>query len=217
VASLGAPAGGGGGGGAALSDAVALADLTIAAAGTAAEAARADHRHPLGGVYHQKFRSGQIYSTLSTGIGTTALAGGYLWLSPFFVGETTTFNQQFVEITAAGAGLCRLGLYRDNASGYPGALFAEAGAVDVGTTGTKVITVNLVLEPGQYWLATLTETTTNASGRTTTGAATGMPTDKTTSGLCGYIHTVAAGSLPNPAPASMTAYHTIIRNYLVPQ
>lgn len=59
------------------------------------------------------------------------------------------------EVTTAGeaGSLVRLGIFKDNGSGRPGALTVDGGTVSSATTGVKEVTVSASLDPGVYWLA----------------------------------------------------------------
>ncbi len=67
------------------------------------------------------------------------------------------FNQIAVHVVAAGAAgaKARLGVYRDRGDWYPGKLVLDAGEVSVDVTGARTLEVDLVLEPGVYWTAYL--------------------------------------------------------------
>lgn len=205
---------GGGGGGTALSDATPLSDLITAAAGTGVEAARADHRHPLGGIFHQRYRTGQYYSTFAAGLTATTISSGVISFAPFLVSQQRTFDQVAIEITAAAAaaGVWRLGLYGDDGTGYPGALLGNYGTVDVSTVGTKAIVISHALAPGFYWLCVLAEIT--AGSRFNSGDAIGMFNTFNNSGAAGYLANHATGVLPNPAPAALPADTITMRSFL---
>jgi len=67
------------------------------------------------------------------------------------------FDRIGIRLVGAGAAgaLIRLGIYRDNGRMYPGQLVADAGEVAGDVAGDRVLDVDVVLEPGVYWLAYL--------------------------------------------------------------
>jgi hypothetical protein len=218
VASLGAPAGGGGGG-AALSDAAPLVDLTIPAAGTLEEAARADHRHPLGGVFHQKYVTGKYYGSYTTAVSNGGFNPDNISACPIFISREASFNAIGFEVIAAGgaAEVLRLGIYDDTGNGFPGALRTTFGTAGVATTGIKLVTIALTLPAGQYWLSAQDEGGTGSlSVRTLTGHTFGMPTNhEAAAANAGHIRGFqTAGTLVSTFPSIADAMSFCPRLYL---
>jgi hypothetical protein len=210
------PGGGIGGGGPTLSNANPLSNLITPTPGTAAEAARADHRHPIGGVFHQRFTVWHLYGTYSPLGSNPSMNTGDLHATPFLLATTQAFDGIACHVNFAGAGVTRLGVYRDNGGGYPGALLGQYGTVDVGTAGIKIIVLApaLTLEPGFYWLAGLIETTSNASYGATNASSVGLrsATNSLSASIAGFFATgVAAGALPATYPATLNAGQSIMR------
>ena len=108
------------------------------------------------------YQSGAYYGPLSTGINTVVETGQTLRLSPFMVTRPVNLDRLAIEVTTLGADagvLTRLGIYRSERDGMPGLLFLDAGVVPTGSadgTGAKQVTISLRLNPGLYWLASLT-------------------------------------------------------------
>lgn len=86
--------------------------------------------------------------------GTVNVIADYIYATPFPIPIQMTFDRIGVYVYTTGAGLCRLGIYADDAT-YPGALVLDAGTVDVSSQGFKEITINQVLSAGLYWLVSL--------------------------------------------------------------
>lgn len=76
---------------------------------------------------------------------------------PFIVPETTTYDMIAARAVAAGlaGSLARIGLYADNGSMYPGALLFDSGDLNISTAGVKSAALNLTLDRGIYWLASI--------------------------------------------------------------
>lgn len=187
-----------------LSDSTPLVDTVNATPGTAATAARADHRHSIGGVWHQRFAAGGYYGAYNNALSNTAQATGVLHATPFFVPFTRAFDRILINVATAGVGPVRLGIYGDTGSAYPGGLVLSAGTVDSAVLGEQLIIISQSLNPGMYWLAALTETTTNAAITSANGTTLGMR-NPAAAVAKGYQATaVAAGALPATYPAGIT-------------
>jgi len=93
------------------------------------------------------------------GLTTVAHTLNTLFGCPFFVPVITTYTSIVCEVTTLSAGNLRMGIYRDSTSapGTPGALVLDAGVVSTGTTGAKSITISQSLDPGWYWLASVSD------------------------------------------------------------
>jgi hypothetical protein len=189
-----------------LSSTAPLSDIITPAAGTGTEAARGDHRHPLGGPLHNRFQTGAFYGAYTNALTNTAGSGaGLLHATPIFIAITHTFDQIAVNVSTAGAGAIRLGIYNDNGSGYPSTLLAAYGTVSVGVAAQVAITISQQLTPGQYWLAALSETTTDPVVTAANGMVIGVPYFPV--GVTkGFQATgVAAGALPATFPTGLAA------------
>jgi hypothetical protein len=100
------------------------------------------------------------YWPLGHGItGASALTNGTPYATSFIMPFQARFDRLGTDITSAGStgAVVRLGLYT-NARGatggqpcYPNALIVDAGTVDSTTTGSKELTIDVLLDPGIYW------------------------------------------------------------------
>ena len=90
----------------------------------------------------------------------TAITADRLYGTPLVVPYKLTLASLMIFCTLNPAGNVRLGVYRSDASYLPGALLLDAGAVAIGTTGSKIAVVNRVLVPGVYWMAAVFDTST---------------------------------------------------------
>ena len=154
------------------------------------------------------FTPGYYYGPAG-GRSTTTMAAGLLTFVPFWVGASTSFTRIGAEVTTAGAAgsLLRLGIYRDNGNGLPGALTVDAGTVDAATTGAKELTIAQTLAPGLYWLAALAEVgspivrTVSTVNLTPVGAGSLVTATGSVAQSGHYKTGIAAGALPSPAGA----------------
>jgi hypothetical protein len=101
-------------------------------------------------------RSGTRYSSavMFTGPTGAAMFSNVLAFVPFCCGKRTTFSEIGLQVTAAGTGSVRLGIY-ENGDGEPSDLVLDAGTVAVTSTGVKTISISQTLEAGWYWLASV--------------------------------------------------------------
>lgn len=81
-----------------------------------------------------------------------------LYAYPIYIPNTVVVSTLNISCTTGQTGgACHMGIYADNAAGYPGALVYDSGAVS-GLTSTAVVTktsVATTLKPGWYWIATI--------------------------------------------------------------
>lgn len=109
------------------------------------------------------FRSG-FHSIGHPAPGTTSLVGntlGRCHFTPFFAPVRMTFDRMGAQVgTAGGTGaVVRLGIYA-NAGGVPTSLILDAGTAATTSTGLKEVTISQSLDPGWYWLASVTQVVT---------------------------------------------------------
>jgi len=145
---------------------------------------------------------------LGTAVSTATVTSNYLWVEPFFVPGTFKAGQIAINVTVAGSGNARLGIYEDNGKIYPGKLLIDAGEVNVATTGVKTIGINKVLRGGKlYWLAMVSSSNitcrqnllaTNFCGYFGLGSSLG-----TTWGIY-YYKPFTYDTLPDPFPSGGT-------------
>ena len=84
-------------------------------------------------------------------VATTMLAN-WIYYTPIFVAETTTFIGIGIRVDTALEGSADLRIFAWE-NGLPGKLILSAGTVDTGTTGAKEITISQTLSRGYYFLA----------------------------------------------------------------
>lgn len=110
-------------------------------------------------------RTGNYYPPANFGANpTTAFTTtvNRLTAVPFFVPETKTYTRIGVNIDTAVASNIRLGIY-NNGAGVPSTLVLDAGVVSAGTTGLKEVTISQSLAAGTYWLAYVSDGTSQLS------------------------------------------------------
>lgn len=120
-----------------------------------AEAAALDQVGGISPVFH---KSGS-WRTNNMTIGETTLAiyiGANLFDAyPFPVAQTTTYDALALKVDVASSSgtTARLGVYKDNGSGFPGELVLDAGTVPLDQVGIQSKAIDLTLGQGLYWLA----------------------------------------------------------------
>jgi len=73
---------------------------------------------------------------------------------PFPVPYTMSFDAIGIRVATGDTGAkVRLGVYADTGELYPGTLILDAGEVAADTAGPKILSINLTLPRGLYWLA----------------------------------------------------------------
>jgi len=86
-----------------------------------------------------------------TALTTGALTANRLYAIPFVVSKRTVLDRIAINVTTAGTGNARLGIYEDLGT-YPSKLLLDAGAISIATTGVKSVTISHVLTNGLKWL-----------------------------------------------------------------
>lgn len=116
-------------------------------------------------------RSGLWYATPQGSVGTATFGVGDLRCTPFPVDDASiTLDDMGVQVTSAGGAgsVCRVGVYQDDGTGYPGDLLFDAGTIDTTSTGTRTVAANgagaisEVVTRGLYWLACVAQTSAPA-------------------------------------------------------
>mgnify|MGYP000553028085 CR=1 FL=1 len=143
---------------------------------------------------------------------TTSQTSNRLYMYPFWVHTTTTFDRIAINHAATSAGassVCRLGIYNDS-SGVPGTLLLDAGTVDLSTaTAFKTITISQQLTPGLYWLAAVPQITSGTPTFTCGTPSVGVPSSDTTFNGCKFENSVTS-TLPSTAtPGAANATNPI--------
>jgi len=83
-----------------------------------------------------------------------------LYTAPLLIARDITIDRIACHVATADAGKnARIGIYKDSGSFVPDELLLDAGAVSVGTTGVKAITVDQKLVKGLYWTAIVSDGT----------------------------------------------------------
>lgn len=174
-----------------------------------------DHEIPLG-----FFVSGRYYTFTFGSVSTlSSIGNGGFRLYPVRIRERITIDQIACEITAGGSSgaVARLGIYKDNGYGYPGALLIDAGTVVATAIAAPASSISQVIEPGLYWFAAalqgapVSEPTfrTSTGGDPSIGALTMLETIQ--SANVGYGTTGITGALPSTFPAGATKVASAIR------
>jgi len=132
---------------------------------------------------------------------TLPLVAGRLYTVMWPLARGVTCDRIAIHVQDAAADRkCRLGIYRDAGSCYPGALLLDAGEVDVSAGGTREVAITLELDAGMYWLACISDGTPGVRYTYQGLALKGSPTVPRYS-YAGYRHDSGYGALPDPFPA----------------
>jgi hypothetical protein len=139
--------------------------------------------------------------------GTIALAANSLRAYPFQVLNAITITELISEVTTLVAlSKYRFGLYTDNGSIYPDALISGSDAVeyDSSATGTKSSgVVNIVVQPGLYWIAYNSNGTASLRSIPVSGILPVMGASAFSGSTvdCRYAVALAYGAMPSTFPA----------------
>lgn len=102
------------------------------------------------------------YTSAITAVAATTFttADNRLYAIPFIVPRRIRLDRIAIVVTTASTNAVpgRLGIYRDDGNLYPANLVLDAG--DTGnwnSTGSKIITIDVTLPPGLYWLVVGTQ------------------------------------------------------------
>ena len=103
---------------------------------------------------HGGYARGRWYSSCST-VTTAAVAPNRVLFYPFPVFSQLTVERVAINVTAALAGNCIIGIYTDKA-GAPDVLIANSGQISTSAIGsfTSLLNEQITLPPGIYWIAT---------------------------------------------------------------
>jgi len=99
---------------------------------------------------------GYYYTTAILGAtATMALTANTIYAFPFLVVRKSRWDRMNIVVTTAASGTkVRIGIYTDRDL-YPHQLIVDAGEVLTDSTGSKDALIDVVLEPGLYWLVML--------------------------------------------------------------
>jgi uncharacterized protein (DUF2141 family) len=146
--------------------------------------------------------------------GGTTISANRLHACPFAVAQGGAYDRLAMSVeTAQASSQIRFGLYTDD-DGYPGTLIVDGGDVSSATTGSKEVTIDVNLDPGNYWVAFGTDTTGVALHNDNAGARrwgfassfSGVPTGT-------VWNSQTYGALPSTYPGSPASHSTITQTF----
>lgn len=163
---------------------------------------------------------GRYYGGLTaTTFTTLAVTAGVIYTAPIFIPQRKRYTNIALEVTAGSASSVRLGMYQDS-GGRPGALLFDAGAVSCATpNGARGIGIDVIIDPGWYWLACLFSATPTVRAISQTNATVLLGWTSTTdvTRRVGCSVAQAFGALPDPiTPGSVLAAGAIPRITISP-
>jgi hypothetical protein len=145
------------------------------------------------------------YTSPITGANLTtgALAANTLYAMPLVAPIDCRIDRLAINVTTAGTGVARLGLYRDKL-GLPKKLILDAGEVDVSTTGQKKINITQRIKAGLTWMVVVANGTPTIRCHTKDGLQPLLGFDSNLPNNPRYGHSVAFtyAALPDQFPAS---------------
>lgn len=123
-----------------------------------------------------------------------------LRVSPWFVPEYAVWDRACANVNVAGGAgsVTRVGIYHDNGSGYPGALYWESATIDSTGTGTiPSTTLALAIPAGLWWVGAVCQVAA-AQLETMSNFNYAVNTQDPTAGTAsaGYSHSSVTGALP---------------------
>lgn len=161
-------------------------------------------------------------SVNATALSTLALVAARVQYVPFTVPRPMTLSAMGVSVSTAVAGTGTLGIYDSDGNAtydYPGTLLASStqGAINTGTTGTKLASLDITLVPGHVYFAAIV----NSSAATVRAVAlAGIQTclgftDNSTTAITMLTTTSTTNVLPTSPGAPTTQVTAIPALYLV--
>jgi hypothetical protein len=127
------------------------------------------------------------------------------------------FDGIAINVTTAGASgtKARMGVYTDNGSGYPSSLVSgtDVAEVAVDSTGVKLNTINITLQPGLYWLALVSSGAPAVRAVPVASADSemlGLGSDLGTAPGLAYTVSYTYGALPSTFPTGASVYTSTI-------
>lgn len=166
-------------------------------------------------------KSGKFY-TSGQDIFQQPLVYQTLYAVPVTFPVGVTLAEDDVQVTTAGAAgaVVRLGIYKDDGSGFPGALLGDFGTVSAVGTGTKTLATSQVVPAGTYWMAACWQVTSSTTVQMDCGIEgyfAGASADVTTlrgNNMQAMAATGVAGALPTPFPTSATPSAIGVQHYI---
>lgn len=153
-----------------------------------------------------EYASAAVNGTTLTTLATTAAR---FLAYPFISARTITVNQIGTYVTTGVASAkMRLGVYADTGARYPGALLADSGELDAGTSSTAAEgTISLTLERGVlYWLAQIGNSNPTIRAFQNAGVMPLRSPDGSGTSIDNILFVASSyGALPATAPGSLAA------------
>jgi hypothetical protein len=151
--------------------------------------------------------------------GTVTISANNLYAIPFQVLRPYNFQAIGCHVTTGVVGgTIRLGVYKDDGNGYPGALAQDVGTVTTDVIEVKELLASIPLKTGPHWLALLSDVAPQlrrtGQNAVSNGSVLGMVDALLESGtkrIHGLRGNQTFGVLPTPFPAGFT-YHSAVTN-----
>lgn len=143
----------------------------------------------------------------SAALNTQAAVANRLYLVPFSVSRTTTYDRVAIEVTTGAAGNVRLGIYgpfTGNFASLP--LVVDAGTLTTNAAAVKAITISQQLTPGWYFVAAVFDATPTLRAFTASAAQAPFGVSNLGSGNLDTqtYYAFTYGTLPSPSTTTPT-------------
>lgn len=154
----------------------------------------------IGTTLPQVYTSPAIVSVVTPA--TPSFSSLVLYATSFVVSKQITLDRIGCFNSSAGSGSVRLAIYND-LNLYPNSLVLDAGTLPLTAADSKFLTINQVLQPGLYWLASIADVTLAFKALAGTVQFPMLGFDQTLAGHNGF-QVASSMTLPSTFPVGAT-------------
>jgi hypothetical protein len=143
----------------------------------------------------------------STALSTAVLVANKAYAMPIFFGQRVSVDWIAINVTSGTAGKARFGIYTDNGNCFPSTLVVGSAEVDTAASAVKTSDQSaapIVLVPGMYWLAVVSNATPTLRGHVVAGTPPLLGLDNTlgTATGVGWVSDFTYAALPAVFPTT---------------
>lgn len=111
------------------------------------------------------------YASANTGSGFLMVANT-LYQVPLLITRKLTLTKLGIRISTTATGAMRMGLFNEDANGYPGTLIVEPGStVNTATNADNELTISQTINPGRYYIGFVANATPTLATTGSTSSA----------------------------------------------